>query len=149
MSRVQNPPKRKGSGSQYQDATAKRGRWELNLQSDHDHPIASGSALISHSSNPQISGGMFTTIGRDSVNKTVHNYNYGPQAAPFDVLKALDSSQLPNFRGIHEEILAKATDGTCLWFRNGEMLNVWCEGGKILWGIGIRELLFSHADRWF
>jgi hypothetical protein len=130
---MQGPPKRKGSGSLPCDTMAKKGRWELDLQPDYDHPIALGSALISNSSNPQISGGTFTTSGRDT-----NIYNYGPHAAPFDVLEVLNSSELPNVRGIHEQILAKATDGTCLWFKEGEMLPLWVEKGKILWGTGIR-----------
>jgi hypothetical protein len=130
---MQSRPKCRGSGSQSWDTVA--------LQSDYDHPIAWGSAVISNSSNPQIHGGTFTTIGRDNINNTIYNYNYGPQAAPFDVLEILNSSQLPNFRGIHAQILAKATDGTCLWFKEGEMLATWRERGKILWGIGIREVL--------
>jgi hypothetical protein len=135
---MQSPLKRKGSGSLSSDTVAKKARWELDLQSDCDHPIASGSALISNSSNPQITGGNFTVIGGDSIKNTIHNYNFGPQAAPFDVLEVLNSCQLPNFRGIHEGILAKATDGTCAWFKEGEMLPLWIEKGKILWGTGIR-----------
>jgi hypothetical protein len=138
---MQGPPTRKGSGSQSCDTVAKSRRWELDLQPDYDYPTGSGSAVFSNSSNTHISGGNITTIGRDNVNNITHNYNCDPQAAPFDVLKVLNSSELPNFRGIHEGILAKATDGTCLWFKEGAMLAAWRKSGKILWGIGIRELL--------
>ncbi|KAH6890175.1 hypothetical protein BKA70DRAFT_1120663 [Coprinopsis sp. MPI-PUGE-AT-0042] len=37
---------------------------------------------------------------------------------------------------------AQATEGTCLWLTEGDVLRIWIENGKILWGTGDREFNF-------
>ncbi|KAH6892794.1 hypothetical protein BKA70DRAFT_1119181 [Coprinopsis sp. MPI-PUGE-AT-0042] len=82
-----------------------------------------------------IHGGAFTVIGHDS-NTTIHNH-YGTQTVSVDVLDILNSLSLPNVRGIQQDTLAKATEGTCIWLTTGEIFIFWITNGKILWGIGI------------
>ncbi|KAH6903940.1 hypothetical protein BKA70DRAFT_1403731 [Coprinopsis sp. MPI-PUGE-AT-0042] len=137
---MRGQPKRQGSESLGQDLTTKRGRWEseLAIPPSECSPTASGSALISGVHSAQISGGTFTVVGHDS-STTIHNYtySYGSQTAPVDLLDILSSLSLPNFRDIQLDTLAKATEGTCIWFITGEMFLFWIKDGKILWGIGI------------
>ncbi|KAH6866169.1 hypothetical protein BKA70DRAFT_1580080 [Coprinopsis sp. MPI-PUGE-AT-0042] len=134
---MQGHPKRKVSGSDFSGKTTKRGRWEddLALPPSECSPTASGSALISGVHTAQIHGGAISIAGRDNV--TLNNYNYGQQIDSIDVLEILNSLPLPNFRDIQQDTIAKATEGTCLWFTTGEMFIFWIKGGKILWGIGI------------
>ncbi|KAH6902562.1 ankyrin repeat-containing domain protein [Coprinopsis sp. MPI-PUGE-AT-0042] len=75
--------------------------------------------------------------GRDSINTTIHNHISTFQIGAVDVLEILNSIPLPNFRDIQQDILAKATEGTCLWFIANESFLIWIEKGMILWGIGI------------
>ncbi|KAH6892839.1 hypothetical protein BKA70DRAFT_1536643 [Coprinopsis sp. MPI-PUGE-AT-0042] len=134
---MQGNPKRKGSGSNFSETSSKKGRWEddLALPPSECSPTAPGSALISGVHTAQIHGGAISIAGRDNV--TLNNYNYGQQIDSIDVLEILNSLPLPNFRDIQQDTIAKATEGTCLWFTTGEMFIFWIKGGKILWGIGI------------
>ncbi|KAH6915384.1 hypothetical protein BKA70DRAFT_575913 [Coprinopsis sp. MPI-PUGE-AT-0042] len=133
--------KRKGNISRDQDNTTKRGRWETQLAvpPSESSPTASGSALISGVHTAQIYGGTFTVAapGSTHYHTVVHNYNYGPQPAPFNVLEILNLLSLPNFRDIQLDTLSKATDGTCVWLTKGDIYFFWIAQGKILWGIGI------------
>ncbi|KAH6892835.1 hypothetical protein BKA70DRAFT_1324314 [Coprinopsis sp. MPI-PUGE-AT-0042] len=133
---MQGNPKRKGSGSDIPRTLSKKGRWEddLGLPPAECSPTASGSALISGVHTAQIHGGAFSMIGRDSI--TVNN-NYGHHVISVDILEILNSLPLPNFRDIQQDTIAKATEGTCLWFTTGDMFIFWIKEGKILWGIGI------------
>ncbi|KAH6903965.1 hypothetical protein BKA70DRAFT_1512804 [Coprinopsis sp. MPI-PUGE-AT-0042] len=138
---MQTPPKRKASGSQPLDVATKRSRWEDNLVPPHSEtsPTASGSALISGAHTVQIHRSSLTMIGRDN-NTTIHhhhNYMYEPPAVQVNVLEILKSLSLPNFRDIQQDTLSKATEGTCVWFTEGDMFLFWVVRGKILWGIGI------------
>ncbi|KAH6902536.1 hypothetical protein BKA70DRAFT_1112840 [Coprinopsis sp. MPI-PUGE-AT-0042] len=62
---------------------------------------------------------------------------YEPPAVQVNVLEILKSLSLPNFRDIQQDTLSKATEGTCVWFTEGDMFLFWVVRGKILWGIGI------------
>jgi hypothetical protein len=134
--------KGKGASPQQQD-TAKETRWESDLAMPPTEcsPTVSGSALISGVQNAQIWGGTFTVASPGSTHNhtIIHNYNYGLQAAPSEILDILKSLPLPNFRDIQLDTHAKATAGTCIWFTTGEMFLFWISNGKILWGIGIRK----------
>lgn len=138
---MQGPPKRKGSGSHALGVVLKRTRWEDEVAppTADCSPTASGSAIISGVHTATIHGGAFNSFGSGSVN-TIINHNYGPQVAQLDVLHILRSLFLPNFRDIQLDTHAKATEGTCVWFTNGEVFLFWIRNGKILWGVGIREL---------
>lgn len=83
--------------------------------------------------------------GRDCNTTIIHNHNYGPQEVQVDVLEILNSLGLPRFRDIQADTLIKGTKGTCLWLTTGEMFLIWVERGKILWGIGIRELFIAAS----
>ncbi|KAH6909406.1 hypothetical protein BKA70DRAFT_1425793 [Coprinopsis sp. MPI-PUGE-AT-0042] len=48
--------------------------------------------------------------------------------------------EIPNFRKIHQDMLAKATPDTGLWLFRGEKWGLWLEPDgdiKILWGSGM------------
>ncbi|KAH6879707.1 hypothetical protein BKA70DRAFT_1576152 [Coprinopsis sp. MPI-PUGE-AT-0042] len=129
--------KRKGSVTRDQGLTNKRGRWEAELAgppSERSLTVV-GSSLISGVHSAQIHGGAFNMVGRDNIHNRI--YNYGSQTVPVDVLDILNSLSLPNFRDIHLDTLAKATEGTCIWLTAGQIFIFWIEKGKILWGIGI------------
>ncbi|KAH6892840.1 hypothetical protein BKA70DRAFT_837847 [Coprinopsis sp. MPI-PUGE-AT-0042] len=129
----------KGGRASSPGTTSRRGRWldDLGLPPTECSPTASGSALMSGVHTAQIHGGAFNMVGRDSINATINNYNYGHQVVSIDVLEILNSLPLPNFRDIQQDTIAKATEGTCLWFTTGEIFIFWIKEGKILWGIGI------------
>ncbi|KAH6903928.1 ankyrin repeat-containing domain protein [Coprinopsis sp. MPI-PUGE-AT-0042] len=129
--------KRKRSPSPCQDVANKRWKGEVAAPPAECSPTASSSATISHVRNAQIYGGTFTGPGSTHNHTTIHNSNYGPQPVPFDVLEILNSQSLPKFRDIQQETLAKATEGTCIWFTRDEIFLFWISKGKILWGIGI------------
>ncbi|KAH6902527.1 hypothetical protein BKA70DRAFT_1112935 [Coprinopsis sp. MPI-PUGE-AT-0042] len=100
-------------------------------------PTASGSALISGVHSAQVYGGTFNVAGPRSIQTVVNNYNYGTPAFEANIFKILNSLSLPNFHDIQQDILAKATEGTCIWLTVGDMFLFWIARGKILWGIGI------------
>ncbi|KAH6904016.1 ankyrin repeat-containing domain protein [Coprinopsis sp. MPI-PUGE-AT-0042] len=140
---MSSDPKRRGSASRGQNSTtSKKGGWETELAGPPSEcsPITSGSALV-HSA--QIHGGVFAVVGRDS-NTTINNltYNFGLQTAPVDVLDILNSLSLPNFRDIQLDTLAKATDGTCIWLTQEDIVGYRIPGaGKtVLASIVIRYL---------
>jgi hypothetical protein len=87
----------------------------------------------------QISGGNFTSAGRDVYN---HNdtHTHIHEAPKVDPLSMLDS--IDNFRQIQQDTLSKATPETGEWMFDYEQFPVWLkpEGDvKTLWGSGIRE----------
>ncbi|KAH6906616.1 ankyrin repeat-containing domain protein [Coprinopsis sp. MPI-PUGE-AT-0042] len=130
-------PKRKRDKPQTKNdpPQAKRGCW----RQDDEQTLVDGSsrdfstAVIAGAQSAQITGGVFTIAGRDHI--TIHNHHYGPLA--IDVLAILKSSRLPNLRAIQQDTLAKAVEGTCVWLTEGEVLRIWLERGKVLWGKGI------------
>jgi hypothetical protein len=85
--------------------------------------------------NLQISGGSFTSAGRD-----VHNHNHVHEAPKADPLSMLDS--IDNFRQIQQDTLSKATPETGEWMFDYEQFPVWLKPDgdiKTLWGSGIRK----------
>jgi hypothetical protein len=132
-------PKRKGSGSQAESATAKRARWEDELATPPSETSPTA-ALISGVPSAHIHGGSYTVIG-SNVQNTYHIH--GPQPSATDILDILRNLPLPNFRDIQLDTLSKATDGTCIAVTAGEMFLYWIKKGRILWGIGIRASSFG------
>ncbi|KAH6887854.1 hypothetical protein BKA70DRAFT_1203319, partial [Coprinopsis sp. MPI-PUGE-AT-0042] len=89
-------------------------------------------ALIQGTSQAQFNDGNFTVVGGDNV---THIHNHGTIVTLESILRAI-----PNFRKIHQDMLAKATPGTGMWLLKGEVFSVWLEPNgdlKILWGSGI------------
>ncbi|KAH6892843.1 ankyrin repeat-containing domain protein [Coprinopsis sp. MPI-PUGE-AT-0042] len=125
----------KCSGSRHPDDSG----WQARVAAPPSEcsPMASGSSLISGVQCAQIFGGVFNVAGPGSTNTTIHNYNYGPQLTAGDVLDILNSYALPHFRHMQLDTYAKATDGTCVWFTEGQMFQIWIKKGNILWGIGM------------
>ncbi|KAH6887863.1 hypothetical protein BKA70DRAFT_1164372, partial [Coprinopsis sp. MPI-PUGE-AT-0042] len=89
-------------------------------------------ALIQGTSQAQFNSGNFTVVGRDSH---THVHHHGSTVNLESILQAI-----PNFRKIHQDMLAKATPGTGMWLLKGEKFSLWLEANgdlKILWGSGI------------
>ncbi|KAH6912117.1 hypothetical protein BKA70DRAFT_1266618, partial [Coprinopsis sp. MPI-PUGE-AT-0042] len=99
-------------------------------------PNSRTTALIQGSNEVQINDGSFTVVGGDS-HTHIHYHGSGSTMDPSleAVLRAI-----PNFRKIHQDMLAKATPGTGVWLLKSEKLRVWLEPNgdlKIMWGFGI------------
>ena len=62
---------------------------------------------------------------------------------PQQVISIADVLRLvPNLRGIHLDVLSKATPGTALWIVKTDFFLLWLDPNgtlKILWGTGIRR----------
>lgn len=89
-----------------------------------------GLAIFSRAQSVQTFGGNFNAAGG---NITIYNHHN------VDLLDILKSFSLPNHRAIHQDTLAKAVAGTCVWFTEEGILWTWIERGRVLWGIGIRK----------
>ncbi|KAH6903921.1 hypothetical protein BKA70DRAFT_1298868 [Coprinopsis sp. MPI-PUGE-AT-0042] len=131
--------KRNRSLSPGQSVATKKPRWEVDVAAPPSEcvPTVSGSALISGVHSLRIDGGTFSVAGPGGTNNTINNFNFGSPAVQDNILEILRSLSLPNFRDIHLDTLAKATEGTCTWLTTGGMFLLWIVRGKILWGIGI------------
>ncbi|KAH6890136.1 ankyrin repeat-containing domain protein [Coprinopsis sp. MPI-PUGE-AT-0042] len=150
-------PSRKLTGSNSQSAGPSTGLFRGQFGDDPSSststtsPTPSAPAMFYGVQNAQTMGGVHMVAGRDNV--TIHNYHQEP--VEIDILQVLRSFGLPNFRTIQQDTLEKAMDGTCVWLTEGEMLRIWIEKGKILWGTGIpgagktvlASILINHVGK--
>ncbi|KAH6906627.1 hypothetical protein BKA70DRAFT_394880 [Coprinopsis sp. MPI-PUGE-AT-0042] len=132
------PGKRKGSPSREDNnlPPEKRVRREVGAHASTGKLEAPGTqsvvAAIADTDTASVRDSEIIVIGRDYV---VNNSTHGPFQV--DVLEILNGLNLPNFRNIQLDTLAKATQGTCIWLTEGEILCIWIRKGKILWATGI------------
>lgn len=88
-------------------------------------------------SRVQINDGNVSVAGRDNH---IHTHmHYGMTINLESVLR-----EIPNFRKIHQDTLAKATSGTGVWLLKGRTFSVWLAPNgdiKIMWGSGIRAFV--------
>ncbi|KAH6903929.1 ankyrin repeat-containing domain protein [Coprinopsis sp. MPI-PUGE-AT-0042] len=126
--------KRKHSLPPSQDVAKKRARWEDDLVAPPSESVPT--PFLEGTSNAiSVHGGTF--ILADQGASIVNHHHHMISALQVDVLEILRSLALPNFRDIQLDTLAKATEGTFIWFTRGEMFLFWIKKGKVLWGIGI------------
>ncbi|KAH6890144.1 hypothetical protein BKA70DRAFT_1202173 [Coprinopsis sp. MPI-PUGE-AT-0042] len=150
------PGKRKGSPSREDNnlPPEKRVRREVGAHASTGTPEAPGTqsvvAAIADTDTASVRDSEIIVVGRDYV---VNNSIHGPFQV--DVLEILNGLNLPNFRNIQLDTLAKATQGTCIWLTEGEILCIWIRKGKILWATGIpgagktvaASLVINHLEK--
>jgi hypothetical protein len=92
-------------------------------------------------SNVQVVGADLNVVAGNLIQ--VHHHHYLGVAKSSVVPAILDT--VPNFRGIQIATLGQATPGTGDWICEWREWYIWLarDGSiRILWGFGIRELLF-------
>ena len=73
-------------------------------------------------------------------NVNLHTHYHGQAQQTVNIVEVL--RLVPNLRGIHLDILSKATPGTAIWILKTDYFLLWLDSNgilKVLWGTGIRE----------
>lgn len=89
------------------------------------------------------------SAGRDVNHHTHYHFHEAPnlEIAQSSLLSSLAATD--NFRGIHQDNLARATPKTGEWMFGYETFTVWRNPQSdldTLWGTGIREFIFLFAS---
>ncbi|KAH6885662.1 hypothetical protein BKA70DRAFT_1574268 [Coprinopsis sp. MPI-PUGE-AT-0042] len=107
---------------------------DVRRRASRGSPTVRSTTLVQGTDHVQFNDGSFTVVGRDS-HTHIHQHSHGTVVSLQSILVAI-----PNFRKIHQDMLAKATPGTGMWLLKGEKFSLWLEPNgdlKILWGSGI------------
>ncbi|KAH6897585.1 hypothetical protein BKA70DRAFT_1315998 [Coprinopsis sp. MPI-PUGE-AT-0042] len=91
-----------------------------------------------HAQSVSISGGLFSSAGRDVNHHTHFHVAPKPEKPKFDLLSELKA--IDNFRRIQQDTLSKATPKTGEWIFEYEIFPVWKDPKsklKTMWGSGI------------